>query len=311
MNLKEIETIVTVSKSRSFYEAAFMLNYSPSVITKHVSNVEKELGVELFIRGNRAQSISLTKDGEHLIPDFIRIHESFLQLESNLAALQKDSEGLLRIGASGHVSSIGRDEIFANFLWEHPGIRIEQTKHNFETLVHMMYSGMVDGVFLIVQNGSPNIITLNNLLADPKIESFYISREPDMYLGISDKDPLAEKSAAPLVDFQDFSIVFHTDQDILVKAGTIEPFVRLSKKSGFELKPIFLEPRDTSTFYLATKTKIAIPALRSSFEYPGIKFIKVSDWDTFSLSYFLALKANSGKMLANFIKHVRKYSKPV
>ena len=309
MTLKEIETIVTVSQSKSFYEAAFMLNYSPSVISKYVSNVEKEIGVVIFVRGNRAQSISLTKEGEALIPGFIRIHESILQFKGDLSSLQYNSAGLLRIGASGHISSLGRDEIMVSFLKRFPAVRIEQSKHDFGSLIHMLYSGIVDGVFLIVQHGSQNFSTLTGMLGDPKLEAFLICRESDIYLGISDKDPLAEKSEAPLSAFRDFSIIFHTDQKILVNGGTIEPFVRISKKSGFELKPIFLEPRDTSAFFLATQAKIAIPTLRSSFEYPGIKFIRVSDWDTFSLSYFLTLKDNKNCILANFIKCVKAYSK--
>ena len=309
MTLKEIETIVTVSQSKSFYEAAFMLNYSPSVISKYVSNVEKEIGVAIFVRGNRAHSISLTKEGEALMPGFTRIHGSVAQFKHDLSSLQYNNVGMLRIGASGHISSLGRDEIMASFLKKYPAVRIEQLKHDFDTLIHILYSGNVDGIFLIVQHGCPNFNTLTGILGDPKLESYLIRKEPDIYLGISDKDPLAEMSEAPLSAFRDFSIIFHTDQKILVNGGTIEPFVRISKKSGFELKPIFLEPRDTSSFFLATQAKIAIPTLRSSFEYPGIKFIRISDWDTFSLSYFLTLKDNNNSMLANFIKCVKEYSK--
>ena len=310
MNLKEIEAIVTVSKSKSFYEAAFMLNYSPSVISKYVSNVEKELNVVLFVRGNRAQSVALTEEGEALMPGIIRIHENVLQFNAELSKLQNSKNMILRIGTSGHLSSLGRDEVMASFLQQYPKVSIKQFKHDMEdVLIRMLYSGAVDGVFLIVLDGSQNSRTLTNLNDDPKIESFLIYKESAIYLGISDKDPLAELSEAPLYAFRDHLIMFHADQDTLVKAGTIEPFVRISEKSGFELKPIFLEPRDASSYYLATQAKIAIPTLRSSFEYPGIKFVRVSDWDTFCLSYFFALKENSSRILTDFKKCVSAFTK--
>jgi len=309
MRLNEVETIVTVSKCRSFHEAALMLNYSPSVISKHVSNAEKELGVVLFFRGNRANSISLTKEGEALMPCFIQIHECIVQLKSNTSALKYNNSGLLQIGVTGHLSSLGREEIMAIFLRKYPDVRVEQSKHDFDTLVHSLCSGSIDGIFLIVQSGSQNFSTLTGLLSDPKLESFFICRESNIYLGISDKDPLAQQDEAAFSAFRDFSVTFHSDQRILVKAGTIEPFARLSKKSGFDLKPLFIDPRDTSSFYLAKQMKIAIPALRSSFEYPGIKFVRVSDWDTYSLSYFLTRKENRSGMLINFIECVREFVK--
>ena len=310
MNFKEVEAIVTVSQSKSFYEAAYMLNYSPSVISKYVSNVEKEIDVAIFVRGNRAQSISLTQEGEALMPGFIRIHDCIQQLKNDLSVLKYRYSEMLRIGISGHISALGRDEIIANFLQQYPKVNIEQTKHDtIETLIHMLYSEAVDGVFLIALDGSQNYSMLVNLLGDPKIESFLIHRESTMFLGISDKEPLAEQSEAPLIAFRDFFIMFHPDQRILVKGGTLEPFSRISKESGFELKPIFIEPRDLSSFYLAKKAKIAIPSLSATFEYPGIKFIKLSDWDTFALSYFLSLKNNSNHNLIRLKKCVRTFTK--
>jgi DNA-binding transcriptional LysR family regulator len=309
MNMKEIESLVTVYKSMSFCEAAYKLNYSPSAISKYVSSVEDELGVALFIRGNRSSSASLTKEGETLMPQFISMYDCYQRLQSDAAAMQRVSSNLLRIGTGIQLSSLGMNEIMADFLQKHPEIRIEQSKYNIEQLIHLLFSGQLDGSFVLVQEGSQNAKTLKSVLDDPKIEAFSLIKTYDMYLGISESEPLAVKDEAPLADFRDFSITFESNHEILNKAGTMEPFKQLSQKSGFELRPLFIEPRDASAYYLATRMKIAIPSLGSSFRYAGIKFIRVSDWDSYAISYFLTLRTNESRALAHFKKSVSAYVK--
>jgi hypothetical protein len=87
------------------------------------------------------------------------------------------------------------------------------------------------------------------------------------------------------------------------------PFTELSRKVGFEIKPIYIDPRDTSAFYLATQMKVAIPSLRGSFKYPGVKFVRIEDWASSSTSYFLALRANRNTALAQFKKSVQAFLK--
>ena len=309
MNMKEIEAIVTVAQSKSFYEAAYALNYSPSVISKCVSAVEEELGVTLFVRSNRASAISLTKEGVLLMPHFVGLYERCQRLHNDAAALRENHDGLLRIGTGNQLCSPGMDEIMADFYHTNADIRIEQTKLDFEAQIHALYSGRQDGVFFLVQHGSDNAQTLSSLVKDPKVEAFHLVREREMYLGISEEEPLAKQDAAPLEAFRGFSFAFHSNKVILEKSGTMTPFISLSGKAGFDLKPIYIDPRDTSAFYLATQMKIAIPSLRGSFKYPAVKFVRIEDWDSFSDSYFMTLRDNRSASLAQFRKSVLAFLK--
>jgi DNA-binding transcriptional LysR family regulator len=308
MIMKEIEALATIVRSKNFYEAAFALNYSPSVISKYVAAAEMELGVVLFNRSNRAASISLTKEGAALLPHISALYENYCRLKTHAAALRGKNDRLLRIGTGLQLSALGMDEILAGFFAAHPEIRVEQLKLDFEALVHSLYSGSLDGVFLLVQDGSFYSDSLKKLLRDPKLDAYLLVRECEMFLGISENHPLAQKDAAPLRAFSDFSVAFHSDETILTKAGTMSPFLRLSEKSGFQLKPLFIDPRDSSAFLLAAQTKLAIPSLRCLFRYPGVKFVRVEDWDSFSASYFVGRKNNQSTALAQLIKTVRAYA---
>ena len=304
MNFKELEVIVTIASSSSFYEAAYTLNYSPSVISKYVAGVERELGVELFVRGRRAAVLTLTREGEELMPHFIRIHEQCKLLYSSAEALRPRDGGYLKIGTGFHISSLGMDEILADFFSSRPDIRVMQTKLDFESQIHSLYSGQQDGVFILVQEGSPNADTLANVIKDPKVEAFLLVCERDMYLSVSESYFPEGVTDAPFSAFQDFMFVFHSNREVLEKAGTMTPFTRLSKRCGFELKPLYTDPRDTSAYYLATQRKIAIPSLRGAFKYPGTKFIRIEDWDSCSRSYFLTMKNNRNPELGQFKKSV-------
>ncbi len=307
MNMKEIEALITVVKHRSFNEAAFVLSYSPSVISKYISKFEKELGVVLFNRSNRASSITLTEDGEALMPIVIQLFESYKRLQNGAAALQDKARGFLRIGTGINRCTPGRDEIIADFVLKHPDAPMEQIKLDFDSQIHAIYSGNLDGAFLMVQKDSINAETLEGLLNDPKIESYLLVRNYNMYLAISEKEPLAAGDAAPFAAFQDFAIAFHPNQDILTRSGTMTPFLQLSKKNHIELKHISIDTNDTSTFHLTKHMKIAIPSASDDGSYPGVKFIRVMDWDAYSTSYFLVLKSNKSSALTQLKKSVHSY----
>ena len=168
MNMKEIEAIVTVARSRSFFEAACTLNYAPSVISKCVSSIEDELSVVLFSRSNRASSVSMTREGELLMPCINRLYDAYRQLQHDASALQTGDDNLLRIGAGVSFSTLGTDEILADYFLAHPEVRVEQTKTDFESLIHALYSGRYDCIFILVQDGSVNDDTLHRLQRGPE-----------------------------------------------------------------------------------------------------------------------------------------------
>ena len=308
MNFEEVETIVTVSKSNSFNEAAYLLNYAPSTISKSVISVEKEIGFTLFVRGNRANASSLTKEGEALMPDFIRINESVRQLKNDLSAMQLENKDLLKIGSTTNIGYRSRDEILASFMVKYPEIRLETEKTDFAALLHMLYSGSVSGLFLYAQAGSKNMTLLESVMDDPKLEAIHISTESNMFLAISENDPLARQDEAPFSAFRDFTLLVHPDKSVILNAGIVDPFLKLSEDSGFPLRTLALDPRDPATFYLATKMKLAIPTHPMSFVYPGIKLIRVSDWNCDSYSFFLTRRLRSGHALNSLIKCIHEYT---
>jgi len=303
MNRKEIEAFVQVLKNKNFFEAAFKLDYSPSAISKHISNLEKKLGVTLFIRSNRANSISLTKEGEALKHYFIQMNECFTKLQEDALQLKRNAGNMLIIGCNT-MRAICNLEMIGGFRKSHPDIQLDIKDDYFDALEQLLHRKMIDGAFLRAQNGSQNYDILNRIINDTDLRAVSVSYEPDMYMVISSAEPLAIYDEAPLSAFSDFYIVFHPDKIVRENGGMLDPFLRICEKEGFELKTIYIAPNNMDKFELVTKTKIAVPSTKV-LDYPGIKNIRLSDWDTFTASYFVSLKTNNSHALETFTKYMQ------
>lgn len=76
MNTEELKTFIFLSKVKNFTLAAEQLYIAQSTVTNRISELEKELGKRLFIRGSK--TVKLTEAGEI----FLRYAERILELQT-------------------------------------------------------------------------------------------------------------------------------------------------------------------------------------------------------------------------------------
>ncbi|MCP4055931.1 MAG: LysR family transcriptional regulator, partial [Pseudoalteromonas sp.] len=67
MDIKILKSFIAVAKHLSFSEAAQELHTVQPAISCHISSLEEQLGVSLFIRNSR--EVSITQAGEQLVKD--------------------------------------------------------------------------------------------------------------------------------------------------------------------------------------------------------------------------------------------------
>ncbi len=138
----------TVAQKGSFTKAAEELSISQPAVSKHIYELEHQLGGPLFLR--EVGKIRLTERGEKLLEYSKRIlylykciNEEFQQDESRFS-------GSLSIGASTTISQYVLPEIVACFRNEHPEIKIVIKTGNSEQIESMlMYEevefGLIEG----------------------------------------------------------------------------------------------------------------------------------------------------------------------
>lgn len=146
-DLLALRTLVAIATDGSFAAAAAGLRISRAMASKHVSDLEAELGVKLINRTTRR--LSLTEAGKTLTAASRSMIETLDQAEQEILLSRGVPRGTLRINAptSFGVRHLGR--IVSGFLAQYPQVEVEMT--------------LDDGVVDIVEHGYDLAIRIRRL----------------------------------------------------------------------------------------------------------------------------------------------------
>jgi LysR family transcriptional regulator, transcriptional activator of the cysJI operon len=121
-------------RRKSFSDAASELRISQPAVSKHIADLESQLGVKLIERRTR----SLTTAGEYLAHHVVRAEALLKQVAQGLASLRDPITGAVSIISSGTPGTYVLPRMVAAFQQNHPGLRIQ-----FELATS---SGVIDAV---------------------------------------------------------------------------------------------------------------------------------------------------------------------
>lgn len=107
-------------RQRSFSAAADALRISQPAVSKHIADLERQLGVKLIDRQTRA----LTVAGEFLAAHVLRSEALLRQAWHGLASLKEPMSGVVSIVAAGTPGTYVLPEVLATFQETHPGVRV-------------------------------------------------------------------------------------------------------------------------------------------------------------------------------------------
>jgi len=137
-----LKVFSAVAKKLSFTKAAEELFISQPAVTKHIKELEEQLGVALFTR--HGGNISLTQAGQIVLKYAERIFDTYTALGNELAQLSDSAKGTLRIGASMTVTQYVLPNILALFKQRYPAIQVAFITGNSEFIEQQVTSHKVD-----------------------------------------------------------------------------------------------------------------------------------------------------------------------
>jgi len=123
IDLNEVFVFIKVVQEGSFSQAAKKLGMPNSTVSAKVSSLEKRLGVTLIQRTTR--KLSITEPGKAYFKRCIQGIEEIESAESELANVQGEPQGLLRITTPVELGSSILPEILAEFSNKFPKVRTE------------------------------------------------------------------------------------------------------------------------------------------------------------------------------------------
>ena len=156
----KLDTLLLVAEKRNFTRAAQALSLPQPAVSHHISQLEQELGVRLFVRGNG--DLMLTPEGETVL----RYVRRMKALEKKMAEeLQEAGRRLtrLRIGITHTAESSIVAEVLARYTNENPGISITIVTDNINNLYDMLENFELD---LAVVEGRSTRPELSALMLD-------------------------------------------------------------------------------------------------------------------------------------------------
>ncbi|MBU7441272.1 LysR family transcriptional regulator [Paraburkholderia fungorum] len=120
-----MQAFVKVADAGSFAQAAEQLSVSTSVITRHVSSLEKHLGIRLLQRTTR--KVVLTEAGADYADGCRVVLAELEEVESRATTTSKEVAGDLRIVALGSFSLFRLTPLFAEYQAKFPHVNLRVT----------------------------------------------------------------------------------------------------------------------------------------------------------------------------------------
>lgn len=138
MELNHLRYFYEVAKSGSFSEAARRLHISQSALSKAVALLEDREGVLLFERSKKG--VTLTPVGAEVYAKSESVFETLTQIENTCRGTKETCSGLLRLGASDHIS---------NYLLVEP---LQQMRAEHSLVVPSVQAGTPNDIIAAIQS---------------------------------------------------------------------------------------------------------------------------------------------------------------
>ncbi len=123
MDLNLVTAFVRVVEQQSFTGAAKALNLPKSSVSRRVTELEEELGVQLLHRTTR--KLALTEAGRSYYEQAEKALSELSAAAETAAGMDTEARGIVRITAPVDIGVMGLADIVAEFLREFPEIHVE------------------------------------------------------------------------------------------------------------------------------------------------------------------------------------------
>jgi DNA-binding transcriptional LysR family regulator len=139
---KDVEYVLAIAKQKSFSKAAECLYVAQPSLSRYISNLEKELGVQLFDR--TTVPIELTYAGKRYISYANEYQDLMDKMKHEFNILQTYNQGKINLGIPSIIAIYILPRILVSFSKECPGIEVNITTDTTENLTKLLLENKLD-----------------------------------------------------------------------------------------------------------------------------------------------------------------------
>jgi len=141
--LRQLSYFIAAGETGSITLASKQANISQPAISTAIAHIERELGVQLFLR-HHAQGLSLTPAGRALMSEAKQVVRQAEALYSAASEVSHQIRGGLSVGWFLTLAPIVMPELVQSFLKSFPEVQIRAREGHQEALMESLRHGIVD-----------------------------------------------------------------------------------------------------------------------------------------------------------------------
>ena len=213
MNFQQLKIIRESARCNyNLTEVSNMLFTSQSGVSRHIRELEDELGVEIFIRRGK-RLLGLTEPGKELLAVAERILNEAQNIRRLADIFSKEDAGVLTIATTHTQARYSLPKVIKAFRAIYPGVRLELQQGSPQEVLAMLLGGQADIG-----------IASEKLINDPAVTSFPYYRWHHAIV-VPNEHPLVNQQPVTLQQLSEQSLVTYR-QGITGRSRIDEAFSR-------------------------------------------------------------------------------------
>ncbi|MDO7907029.1 LysR family transcriptional regulator [Paenibacillus sp. JX-17] len=227
MNISQLETLLTISKTMSFRKAGELLNLTQPAVSAQIKSLEDEFKTVLV---DRSQPVTLTDRGQVFLEHAERILDIVEELKQKLSDLDQIPQGRIVLGTTTSIAIQILPRVLSYFQDQFPLIKTSIQSMPSSQIYQQVENGLVDvGIGYLIER-NPNLSS-SVLYYD----TFELVVSPEHPLAASPHADMEALREVPLILLSPDTVGRRFAEDVF-RRYNIEPHVVMELSSSEEVK---------------------------------------------------------------------------
>ena len=261
MNTMQLKIFLEAAQVENFSKAAENLFVTQPVISRNIAALEKETGIQLFVR--ERHSVHLSAAGKEYYEGVKKLVSEYKEVCQKAENIQKSMAGRLLIGtAEGQLLAEAYSKIFNIILSRYPNINLNASFYSLNKLKYLLLNNSIDIAITDLREIQPYL----------DIVDYEVIRTYPTYLVIPRSSPLCEKEDLSLLDLSGIDFITLGSQESQVILNAHDKQALMGADVNFKVAP------DIGTLALWLESGMGFSILNhwhSLRNSPNLKFVHI------------------------------------